>query len=394
MYREPRMGLLHSPNTFIFGSFYLVLSLVGTILNMVVLKILRDPFNRTRTNTILMSRVCVDILTVTFLAPFYAAQLFNGSALMSVDVDIARRYFTFVLSSASYLTLAVIAYDRCVLLSNLNNYEDCMNKRKCLLLILLAWLIPVSIPFLYFLGTVLYICATVIMFCVSFVSLVVSYLSIKKAMRKHRQFMEKQEREATLYGNAFSNRNTLQYKRELIHLKIAKMVLMLIFAYVLCRAVPDIWFILDGVNKYLNILSKKNVQMCYAIAFMMYPVNSCLNPIIYFYKNSQFRRDFRRLFCNNTKWCEYENMPSSWLIQYSLDDARSGLENVMELIRLINRVLDEDFINDIYLQFLLKKTGCRRLYLSLLCSMISVGSIIILHRKLYKEIYIQILNIE
>lgn len=314
----PRLSLLNPPMASIFGGLFTIFSLIGFVMNTLVLKILLTPSNRTRTNKILLSRVVTDLITAVVLGPLFSWQLLDKSASQDCRIDLVRRYCLFVIQSTSYLTLAVIVHDRCILLTRLNYYESYMSRRKYIILIVLVWLFPVIAPYLVYVNYVLYFCAAGLVFIVSVSSLFVSYCRIKKAMKEHNKTMQKHKKEWMLYENTLNNRYKEQHRRELLHFRMAKMVYLLIICYFGCVITSNVWFILHAIGKFKSIVTPRSSQLLYVCAFTIFQINSCLNPFLYFHKNPQFKRTLRNMFkpwnfnndCHKEHW-EYPDGNSS-----------------------------------------------------------------------------------
>lgn len=292
---ELRMRLLRPSITLILGGLFISLSLIAIISNVILLKILRIPFNRTKTNGLLTSRAFVDLLSGILVGPLFAWQLLNNKALANCNVDVIRRSIVFVIGCSSFLSLAVIAHDRCILLTKLNSYECCMTRKKFIILVAFTWIFPVFVLCVGMIGEKAYFTASLLLFFGSMTSIGFSYYSIRKAMKKHNEIMAQRQREATLHTDIKNNRNTEQKRRELIHVKLAKLVICLIFCYFFCMIFVDAWLVLHYIEHYYYIMNPETYQILYPCAFVLYQLNSCLNPLIIFVKNSTLRRQLKTL---------------------------------------------------------------------------------------------------
>lgn len=291
MHCEPTMSLLTPPITFIFGGLFIAFSLVGTISNVIVLKILRRPLFKTQTNRILASLVLANIFEGLIAAPISAWQLFSRFAITNCYIDFLRRYIIVSLTGTSLLSLVIIAFDRCILLTRLNDYESFMTRRNCLLLVTFAWICPAVIPCLAFLGRYPYLAVALLVTLGSFVALILSFYFIKRAVKKHNGIMLKHQREATLYENTINNRYKEQQRRELVHVKLSRLVSLLIITNFCSMLLSNIWILVNIVETNYPVMNLKNHQLFYLVSLAMVLTNPCINPFILFLKHPEIKRE-------------------------------------------------------------------------------------------------------
>ena len=138
-----RMSTLHPPLTTVFGASFMLISIMATVANGLVLIIIWKPghHNVTSTTKLLTSLAVTDLLVGIIVSPLSSWQVLNYK-LNVCEIDYARRYFSIFLGITSGLTLALISYDRYILLTKLTNYNKYMTKRKLIILLIFVWLVP------------------------------------------------------------------------------------------------------------------------------------------------------------------------------------------------------------------------------------------------------------
>ncbi|XP_057308192.1 opsin Rh6-like [Hydractinia symbiolongicarpus] len=292
---EPRMTLLNPPYTIIFGGLFIVFALIGIVSNIVALKIINVPIVKTPTNKLLMSLVISNLLAALILKPIFVLQLFNHSMIMNCYVDILRRYLCILLPGSATLLITVIAYDRCILLTRLNDYERHMTRRKFVTLTAFCFIFPALVPFLGAFGDVAYLGVALFSTIGSFLLMILAFYFIKKAIKKHNIMMIKHHREATLYANMVNNRHKEQQRREMVHVKLSRFVLLLIIVNSFCMSFSNAWILLNLTDKNYNFMDTIVHQRFYLVAMTVLCVNACINPFIYFLKHPEFKTTLREL---------------------------------------------------------------------------------------------------
>lgn len=136
----PRLHFLQSPATHIFGILFGIETVISFIGNLFVLIILFFTGFHSQSNRFFASLAVSDFLTGLILSPVTTYQLLNTSGRLSCLMDEIRFYATVVLGGSSTLSLAVITYDRYILLTKFNNYDKYMTKLKTTILLLFIWI--------------------------------------------------------------------------------------------------------------------------------------------------------------------------------------------------------------------------------------------------------------
>ena len=141
------VSVLEPPLTNVFGTMFIVITIVATTGNGFVLFVIwRSGYKITSSAKILTSFAVSDLLVGIVSSPLTCWQVLNCISLNVCDINYVRRYFLFSLCVIPGLTLALISYDRYIYLTKLTNYNKYMTKKKIVALLILAWLVPAVIP--------------------------------------------------------------------------------------------------------------------------------------------------------------------------------------------------------------------------------------------------------
>lgn len=303
-----RMSILNPPLTTIFGVMFIVASIMATAGNAFVLFVLWRPGRKITSSIKILSSLAVsDLLVGLVLSPVTAWQVLDHNALRNCNADYVRRYFTVLLVGSSVLTLALISYDRYILLTKLTNYNKYMTKRKIIILLTFAWLFPALVPALQIKGAFgkhTYLSFVLICFFVPLVFLSVIYCYIVQAIKKKEMKMMNYTQEfsvnaSTDSGEEFKMKEVAiknQNRHEIKQIALAKAVAILIVCYGVCITPINSWIIVDRFNVEYKFMNEKGHQVWYLISMLMSQCNSCINPTIYFLKNPEFQKRVKSLF--------------------------------------------------------------------------------------------------
>ena len=322
---KTRMTIIQPPITYIYSLFFIVGGIIAIIANAIVLRILCFPEYRSRSNRILTSLAISDFLVGLVVFPLTSFQILNHASLNNCSVDFTRAYFSLLLQGSSCLSLAVISYDRYILMTKIQIYHRRYMKRTIIILIFLAWFVPAATPFLRFVDSLPYLGVTLTIFIIPYVVLCTSYFLITNAVRKQEALLKKhyadsmnievgKVNEAAAVTPSSPDRTDQvphtneeikveqkaltknQMKKEKSHIKLAKQVIILLLAYFFCVTPLLLWLILEFANTLNPFLSPFTLQNIYLFAMVTISWNSCINPIIYYAKNPEIKRGFRKIF--------------------------------------------------------------------------------------------------
>ena len=205
------------------------------------------------------------------------------------------------------MTLGVIVYDRYILLTKLTNYNTYMTKKKALILLSIAWLYPALVPILRLVPKYqyLYLTAALSTFVLPLFFLIIGYYKITKAVYMKERMLTNSQMQPSVVSYSkclstlsFKSANFIEdnsLRKEAKHIKLGKAVVVLLLCYICCITPLSMWLILNIVNSAHNFIEMVDLQILYLCSMVMSQLNSCLNPIIYFYKMPDIRRGFQKL---------------------------------------------------------------------------------------------------
>ncbi|XP_057308191.1 alpha-1A adrenergic receptor-like [Hydractinia symbiolongicarpus] len=287
---EIRLSLLRPPLSLAFGVMFVVVSVLIVAPNTLVLIMLyRGNFTR-KSYKFFVSLSLSDGLCGLTCAPLLAWQLFHEEARVNCHIELIRRYFVMLFSGSSGLMLAVIAYDRYISLTKLNNYDLYMTKIKFRFLVAICWICPALIPLLRFAGRMVYMSLGTIIFLFGSCSLFISYYCVGKAVKQHKICMKKYQRDFTIHHNS---RTTISKNFQVSndgYQNIEKTVLLLIICHLICILPMFCWGTLEMLSISYQVVDLKTSQTLHVVSLFMIQFSSCVDPVIYFLKNPRFRK--------------------------------------------------------------------------------------------------------
>ena len=323
-----RMDQLQEPFPLIYGTISVFGGLVASVGNLLVIIIIWRPKQSThQSNKILSSLAVFDMLVGAILFPMISIQLLASKDLLRNCVyDYIREYVTTVTIGSSLMTLGIVSYDRYILMTELGHYKDIMTRRKIIVLIVLAWVLPGVSPTLRFLGKGPFLYCVIFITLGPLIILLLTYYKIVKCIqqssariRSHhivhpaspgsipkKKQQQKEPGPAGPHqqhdGAAPGPGGNLSTKRsERRNIKLAKAVSLLILVYCMCLIPSSVWSICDIIQMSHPFTDTPVIQKLYVFACTAGGTNSALNPLIYFFKQPDMRRGFKRLFSGLTK---------------------------------------------------------------------------------------------
>ena len=197
-------------------------------------------------------------------------------------------------TAATTLNSCCVSIDRFIAIRFPFRYQDILTKRRCYAVIILVWFISLSLPFLIFererkdrkelfVSTIFTMCL-VLLLVVSF-----CYILIFKLARK-------QFRRILPAKNIPDSGENVRF-RVMQNFKAIKTVGFVLSAYIITW-MPSV--VLQLVNFYY--IEENRDGLC-KVKLVVWPwveaiafTSSAINPLIYYFRNSDFRRAFRRTF--------------------------------------------------------------------------------------------------
>ena len=229
---------------------------------------------------ILISLVITDLLAGCTTSPLYAVKLFSETISLNCTVEEVRRSLGAVLIGASALSVAAISYDRYLRMMKLHNYSQHMTKGKCILLVLLCWVIAGSLPLLRHLPKteIYYVIAFSTLMALVFLLLIILYFLVLNSLRQRASWRQR----------------SVQIEKQ--QMRSVKIVILIITVYVLMALPVMIPLILMPLQ-----IDSETMGAIYVSVLTLNNLNSSANPIIYYYRNPFIRKYAKKLLGLDTK---------------------------------------------------------------------------------------------
>ena len=197
-------------------------------------------------------------------------------------------------TAATTLNSCCVSIDRFIAIRFPFRYQDSLTKRRCFAVIILVWLISLSLPFLMFSRErkdrkELFVFITITICLVPLLVVSFCYILIFKLARKQfRRILE-----TTNIPDSGENMRV----RVMQNFKAIKTVGFVLSAYIITW-MPSV--VLQLVTFYYI---EENRDGLYKVILVVWPwveaiafTSSAINPLIYYFRNSDFRRALRRTF--------------------------------------------------------------------------------------------------
>lgn len=314
-----RMCLLEPPVTYIGAVLFTVGCLTAAVANVICLIILWAPKRKTRSNKLLICLALSDVLVGLVVFPLNAYQMVDSFGLKDTTVDSIRIYIAVFLEGSSVLTLAVIALDRYIMMTKMSLYNKTSTQHLTVGLIIFSWLFSATAPAIRWVNREAYLVVLITIFVVPFFILLISYVFITKALRRQQRKLRKQHVQSFRFQDISNypeseQRNTstsqkqgistqatiadaklkLQSQKNLI--KVTKAVSFLLVVYFCCITPKNVWMVVFLIDRDCQRVGVMNHQYLYLAAMVAVSYNSCFNPLVYFAKNPEIQKGFRKLF--------------------------------------------------------------------------------------------------
>ncbi|XP_065671425.1 octopamine receptor beta-1R [Hydra vulgaris] len=304
-----RTMLLVLPSLKVFAILFAVPTIAAIICNFIVVIIIIKLKKKPVSKYLLLSLSISDLLVGMILGPITLTQVLDISLLSNCTAHFIRGYVMVLLVGSSLLTLAMISYDRYLLLTKLSNYNQYMSKKKGFSLIGFSWFFPGLVPIVRTFSMTLYAVLRIINFTFPMIALGSFYfLLTKKVYKREIEFRQNNRicprndviQLNTIYSNedssaklSVNNLNIKNLKKYKHHVKVAKSATLLFTCYFAFIFPLNIWMILEFSNFEYHADSHRIFYLC---AIFLMQVNSCINPLIYYVKQRDIKKGFRQIF--------------------------------------------------------------------------------------------------
>ena len=254
----------------------------------------------TRSNSYLISMMMTDFLVGTVLEPLFIAQLASTETARSCHLNDTSRFITAILTGVTMGTIALISYDRFILLSKAVRYNLYIGNVKVAVLIALSWFLPFAITFCKYLDDEeLVYCVVVFVYATIMVIItIISYYKIISTIRKKRKQICVHIAVGILQQPQIIDRRLNKNTNE----KAIKMVSIVIACFLIFIAPISVFHGISASSKMLpNIEPASNMEvpnrqmiLFYSVAMTVSMAGSIANPFVYYYRLPQFRKITKR----------------------------------------------------------------------------------------------------
>nr|AAL25619.1 orphan G protein-coupled receptor Ren 1 [Renilla koellikeri] len=271
-------------------------------------------------NYFLVSLAASDILVALFSLPFRAYFEINATWQLGKHTCQFWIFVDLLCSSASIVNLSLISVDRYISLSRPLRYLVLMTTQRCRIGIFAVWLFSFTVSILSLhnwssdgtleyevmcrkIDKVYYTASTILAILIPLTMLIVLYyLVFKMALEQQRKISQ-----STTTGNSFSQDGTINNPSQTHHhrrnflrveLKAAKTLIIVVGTFLICwLPLFCMMLILQYSPKHFEGLPLRTQTILGTLFVNTLPyLNSALNPFIYTYFNSDFRKVFKDTF--------------------------------------------------------------------------------------------------
>ena len=277
-------GEISIASRYILGIGFVLCSFLATSGSIISLIILQKPTMRCKkSNKILSSLSTSDTLVGLGLCIVFAIQMLSENLRKSCLLENTKNILAPWMIGTSSLNIALISYDRYVMLSSLTNYDTKMSKRRLYILILSTWLAPILFFMTVFINRLLFMAALALFTIIPLIIIIIAYCMVVKFVNKNSFIKEGHEQQS-------------QISKKEKNRKLVQRLSFLVFCYFTCLLplmVNFFWEVFNRLSKQEKTVTHQTLTVIGALCAC---VNSVLNPMIYFSKFPDFQREFRKMF--------------------------------------------------------------------------------------------------
>lgn len=262
-----------------------VAATLGNLLIIVV--ILYNSRLRTRPNYLICCLAVTDLLIGLVIQPMVAVRLFLKVLFDNCTMAVSVTFIGGVLCGASACILSVISYDRYLHIVKWQVYRLILPKGKLYILITICWVYPIlgSLFSLFSSTRMVYYSLLTILSCTVAASVCVFYSRIFMFVRARRKVIQAAKQIATR-----SNAN--DQARMQLQVKLATNSAIVIGCFVVCWVPLTVFSIYVAVNDLVSgapVTPDRSLVAVRYFAVSLGMVNSAINPLIYFWRNTALR---------------------------------------------------------------------------------------------------------
>ena len=209
-------------------------------------------------------------------------------------------FMTVWMVGCSSASVVFIAYDRYLFLTKLLNYNLYMSSTKMYVVIASYWICLFGVALGCILNGIFFYWANIFLVSGQVTMLIVCYYLVFKAVVKSKKDLE--DIQLTVHSKRHQKR----------HLKLAKKVSVLIICYLISLMPSLLWLVLIIIsNATTQFLTPVIIINMHAVIAFFGLSNSCINPLIYLFKDSEFRKSFLLYFGISTRCCHRNQIAES-----------------------------------------------------------------------------------
>ncbi|XP_048586540.1 5-hydroxytryptamine receptor 7-like [Nematostella vectensis] len=262
----------------------------------ICLAIYKDPYKNLKTafNLLIVNITLADLLQGLIVMPLSVAfHALEGSNTMSIPLIRSLHVFTFLSCTASVLSIAALAIDRCFSITNPLQYRAKLTYRRSLKVSLMVWLFSIALTFLYF--QVDFIAYTfVYVNSVLLLTLAVLFLvqiQVWSSLRRHRKKLKLMTLPSYTNGVNICVRNEdkLLQKRDT---KVTKTFLTLLAFFLILNAPA---FIFAYLLNFCDNCSCNTIHIFRDIHFLSLLFPSSINPFLFGWRLPNFKRALQKV---------------------------------------------------------------------------------------------------
>ena len=264
-----------------------VFSVVATLENLLVIRALMKASTIPATVKKLLLSLVFSDLAVGLCSQLMAAIIYasilkmassgNNTAFFSPTVLSAQGYFRYLLATASFLNVIVIAFDRLLAVSLHLRYQELITpKRVNIALVSLWFIIYITAFIIVFLPTSNNIVAAVILL-IGYVLTTVAYVRIYKVVKYHQNQIYSQNQLQNAQAREVFRQRTSAYNAIFVYL-----------VFLACYLLH-----LPSAMLYMTNTSEISFIVAFYASLFLIRLNSSLNPLVYCWRYREIRQSVK-----------------------------------------------------------------------------------------------------
>ena len=285
---------IQSPESYLFGTLFTMMSIAAVLGNTIGVLVLRQPELKSIKNRIVTSLCVIGCLVGYGFLPMFAWEMFDSKNTNICFLRVPRELISSIMYITAIWNFCLLTSDRYILLTKgASVYDEEVSHRKTVIYICISWIAPPSLV------SILYIVKeyqSLIMSIVYVLTLIVCftlYIILKKKISEKEDEMKDQ---VTNYFFFQSRRSVLDRTNKSRYVYSAKN-LNLIMALVVCCLLPvtcgNIVYLIVPTGAVQNA---RAFEIYYVMSVLIATSLSCTHLVIYYNRYPEFYRSFWKFF--------------------------------------------------------------------------------------------------